>query len=442
MTTAQRHDGTTAWAGVSIVLHRPPSPSIVLQLLLAALLVASSSPARAQTIAITGGAVYPVSGLRIENATVLIRDGRIAAVGANVLVPAGARQVDARGKWVTPGLIDVATQIGLTEIGAVEGTNEGTLRGNEVAAAFNVLEGVNPASQLIPVARIEGITTVMSGPGGGLISGQAVALDLWGDRIEDMVIESPVAMVGQINEGAKGTGGGSRAGVMARLRRLFNDAREYDRRRTDYQRRQMQPLSAPVADLEAMLPVLRGELPLVLGANRRSDIENALRLAREYNLRLLIDGAVEGWQVADQLAAARVPVIINPLADIPTYDGLSPRLENAALLSRAGVQVIISSFDSHNSRNIKQLAGNAVAYGMDWDAALRAVTLGPATALGIGDRYGSLEVGKVADVVVWSGDPFEFSTAAETVLVRGTEVPLTSRQRQLMERYKTLPPRY
>ncbi|HLB36742.1 MAG TPA: amidohydrolase family protein [Gemmatimonadales bacterium] len=442
MTTAQRHDGTTAWAGVSIVLHRPPSPSIVLQLLLAALLVASSSPARAQTIAITGGAVYPVSRLRIENATVLIRDGRIAAVGANVQVPAGARQVDARGKWVTPGLIDVATQIGLTEIGAVEGTNEGTLRGNEVAAAFNVLEGVNPASQLIPVARIEGITTVMSGPGGGLISGQAVALDLWGDRIEDMVIESPVAMVGQINEGAKGTGGGSRAGVMARLRRLFNDAREYDRRRTDYQRRQMQPLSAPVADLEAILPVLRGELPLVLGANRRSDIENALRLAREYNLRLLIDGAVEGWQVADQLAAARVPVIINPLADIPTYDGLSPRLENAALLSRAGVQVIISSFDSHNSRNIKQLAGNAVAYGMDWDAALRAVTLGPATALGIGDRYGSLEVGKVADVVVWSGDPFEFSTAAETVLVRGTEVPLTSRQRQLMERYKTLPPRY
>ena len=442
MTTAQRHDGTTAWAGVSIVLHRPPSPSIVLQLLLAALLVASSSPARAQTIAITGGAVYPVSGPRIENATVVIRDGRIAAVGANVQVPAGARQVDARGKWVTPGLIDVATQIGLTEIGAVEGTNEGTLRGNEVAAAFNVLEGVNPASQLIPVARIEGITTVMSGPGGGLISGQAVALDLWGDRIEDMVIESPVAMVGQINEGAKGTGGGSRAGVMARLRRLFNDAREYDRRRTDYQRRQMQPLSAPVADLEAILPVLRGELPLVLGANRRSDIENALRLAREYNLRLLIDGAVEGWQVADQLAAARVPVIINPLADIPTYDGLSPRLENAALLSRAGVQVIISSFDSHNSRNIKQLAGNAVAYGMDWDAALRAVTLGPATALGIGDRYGSLEVGKVADVVVWSGDPFEFSTAAETVLVRGTEVPLTSRQRQLMERYKTLPPRY
>ncbi len=422
--------------------HRPPSSSIALHPLLAALLVAGSSAAGAQTIAITGGTVYPVSGPRIENATVVIRDGRIAAVGANVQMPAGAQQIDARGKWVTPGLIDVATQIGLTEIGAVEGTNEGTLRGDEVAAAFNVLEGINPASQLIPVARIEGITTVMSGPGGGLISGQAVALDLWGDRVEDMVIKSPVAIVGQINEGAKGTGGGSRAGVMARLRRLFNDAREYDRRRADYQRRQMPDLSAPVADLEAILPVLRGELPIVLTANRRSDIENAVRLAREYNLKLVIDGAVEGWQVADQLTAARVPVIINTLTDIPTYDGLSPKLENAALLSRAGVQVIIASFDSHNSRNIKQLAGNAVAYGMEWDAALRAVTLGPAAALGIGDRYGSLEAGKVADVVVWSGDPFEFSSTAEKVFIRGTEVPLTSRQRQLMERYRTLPPKY
>lgn len=406
------------------------------------LLALNAGVAEAQTIAITGGAVYPVSGPRIENATVLIRDGRIAAVGTNVQVPAGAQQIDARGKWVTPGLIDVATQIGLTEIGAVEGTNEGTFRGNEVAVAFNVLEGINPASQLIPVARIEGITTVMSSPGGGLISGQAVALDLWGDRIEEMLIKSPAAIVGQINEGAKGTGGGSRAGVMARLRRLFSDAREYDRRRADYQQRRMPDLSAPVADLEALLPVLRGELPIVLAANRRSDIENALRLAREYNLRLLIDGAVEGWQIADQLAAARVPVIINTLTDIPSYDGLSPKLENAALLAGAGVQVIIGSFDSHNSRNLKQLAGNAVAYGMAWDAALRAVTLAPAVALGVADRYGSLDVGKAADVVVWSGDPFEFSSAAEKVFVRGIDVPLTSRQRQLMERYKALPPKY
>lgn len=406
------------------------------------ILVMSATALQAQTIAITGGTVYPVSGPKVANATVLIRDGRIAAVGTAVQVPAGAQTVNASGKWVTPGLIDAATQIGLTEIGAVDGTNEGSLKGDEVAAAFSVLEGVNPASQLIPVTRIEGVTTVFSGPSGGLISGQAVALDLRGDRIEDMVIKSPAALVGQINEYAKGAGGGSRAGIMARLRRLFADAREYDRRRADYQRDQMQALSAPVADLDALLPVLKGELPMVITANRRSDMENALRLAREYNLKLVIDGAVEGWQIASELAAAKVPVIVNPLTDIPSYDGLSPRLDNAALLSKAGARVIISSFDSHNSRDIKQLAGNAVAYGMEWDAALAAVTLAPATALGIGDRYGSLEPGKVADVVVWSGDPFEFSSAAEKVFIRGQDVPLTSRQRQLMERYKTLPPRY
>jgi len=417
-------------------------PSIALHGLLGLLLLVAGTPASAQTIAITGGTVYPVSGPKIENATVLIRDGRIAAVGTDVQVPAGAQTVNAAGKWVTPGLIDAATQIGLTEIGAVEGTNEGSLKGDEVAAAFNVLEGVNPASQLIPVTRIEGITTVLSGPSGGLIAGQAVALDLWGDRIEDMVIKSPAALVGQINEYAKGTGGGSRAGVMARLRRLFADAREYDRRRADYQRDQMQQLSAPVADLEAVLPVLKGTLPIVISANRRSDLENALRLAREYNLQLVLDGAVEGWQIASELAAAKVPVIVNPLVDIPSYDGLSPRLDNAALLSRAGALVIIASFDSHNSRDIKQLAGNAVAYGMDWNAALAAVTLNPARALRLGDGYGSLEAGKVANVVVWTGDPFEFSTGVERVFVRGREVPLSSRQRELMERYRTLPPKY
>lgn len=401
-----------------------------------------ASPVRAQSVAITGGTVYPVSGPRIENATVLIQNGRITAVGANVQVPAEARRIDARGKWVTPGLINAATQIGLTEIGAVQGTNEGSLSGNDVAASFNVLEGINPASQLIPVTRVEGITTAVAGPGGGLIAGQAVAIDLLGDRIEDLTLKSPVAMVAAINEFAKGAGGGSRAGVMARFRRVLNDAREYDRRRADYSRDQMQDLAAPAADLEALLPVLRGELPVMIQANRRSDIENALRLAREYNLKLVLTGAAEGWQIADQIAAARVPVVLDPLVNIPTYDALSPRLDNAALLARGGVTVVVASFDSHNARNVKQSAGNAVAYGMPWDAALRAVTLNAASALGIADRYGSLETGKVANVVVWSGDPFEFSTAAEAVLIRGREVPPTSRQKELMERYRMLPPRY
>ena len=170
----------------------------------------------AQTIAITGGMVYPVSGPKIENATVLIRDGKIAAVGANIAVPAGATRIDASGKWVTPGLIDGAGQMGLREIGAVQNTNEETLRGNEVAASFNVLQGINPASTLIAVNRMEGITTTLAVPNGSLIWGQAVLIDLDGSTIEAMRAKSPAAMVADLSEGAKDAGGGSRAGV-ARL---------------------------------------------------------------------------------------------------------------------------------------------------------------------------------------------------------------------------------
>ena len=396
----------------------------------------------AQTIAITGGTVYPVSGPKIDNATVLIRDGRIAAVGTSVAIPAGATRIDATGKWVTPGLIDGAGNMGLREISAVQNTNEGTLRGNEVAAAFNVAEGINPASTLIPVTRLEGVTTTLAVPGGDLIWGQAVLIDLDGTTIEAMVAKSPVAIVADLSEGAKAAGGGSRAGVAQRLRRVFNDALEYSRRRTDYSRAQMQDLAASAADLEALLPVLRGQLPLMVVANRRSDIETALRIAREYKIRLILAGAAEGWEIADRIAAAGVPVLVQPLDNIPTYDALGVRYENAALLTNRGVKVSLLETQTENSRNLRQQAGNAVAYGMTWEQALRAVTLTPAETFGVADRYGSLEAGKVANVVVWTGDPFEFSTGVEHVFIRGKEIPLRSRQTELMERYRTLPPKY
>lgn len=396
----------------------------------------------AQTIAITGGTVYPVSGPKIENATVLIQGGRIAAVGTNVAVPAGATRIDATGKWVTPGLIESGGNLGLTEIGQVQGTNDAFQRTSEVAAAFNVSEGINPASALIPVTRIEGITTALSWPNGHLISGQSVMIDLDGATVEAMLVRSPAAILATLSEDSKDEGGGSRAGAAARLRRVFNDALEYSRRRTDYSRAQIQQLSASAADLEALLPVLRGQLPLVVISNRRSDIETALRIAREYKLRLILAGAEEGWQIADKIAVAGVPVLVQPLDNIPTYDGLGARYENAALLARAGVKVVVIENDTHNARNLRQQAGNAVAYGLTWDQALRAVTLSPAEVFGVADRYGSLEAGKVANVVVWTGDPFEFSTGVEHVFIRGKEIPLRSRQTELLERYKTLPPRY
>lgn len=396
----------------------------------------------AQTIAITGGTVYPVSGPKLENATVLIRDGRIAAVGTNVAVPQGATRVDAAGKWVTPGLIDGAGQMGLREISAVQGTNEGVLRGHDVAAAFNVLEGINPASILIPVNRIEGVTTTLAVPGGSLILGQAALIDLDGETIEAMRVKSPAAMVADLSEGSKDAGGGSRAGVAQRLRRVFNDALEYSRRRNDYSRAQMQQLSASAADLEALLPVLRGQLPLIAVANRRSDIETALRIGREYKLRLILAGGAEGWMIPGEIAAAGVPVLVEPLDNIPSYDAPGIRYENAALLTRGGVKVSLMETATENARNLRQQAGNAVATGMTWDQALRAVTLTPAEVFGVSDRYGSLEVGKVANVVVWTGDPFEFSTGIEHVFIRGRDIPLRSRQTELLERYKTLPPKY
>jgi len=396
----------------------------------------------AQTIAITGGTVYPVSGPKLENATILIRDGRIAAVGTAVAIPAGAIRIDAAGKWVTPGLIDGGGQMGLTEINAVQGTNDGGVRDSAVAASFNVLEGINPASGLIAVTRIEGITTTLAAPSGGFIRGQAVLIDLDGRTIEAMRIKSPAAIVVNLNEEAKDAGGGSRAGAATRLRRVLTDARIYSQRRSDYQRAQIQTLSASAADLEALQPVLRGELPMIAVANRRSDIETALRIAREFGLRLILAGAAEGWMIADQIAAARVPVMVQALDNIPTYDGLGVRYENAGLLAKAGVKVVLMETDTHNSRNLRQQAGNAVAYGMTWDQALRNVTMTPAEVFGVADRYGSLEPGKVANVVVWSGDPFEFSTGVEHVFIRGREIPLRSRQTELMERYKTLPPKY
>lgn len=396
----------------------------------------------AQTIAITGGTVYPVSGPKIENATVLIRDGKIAAVGTGVAVPAGATRIDASGKWVTPGLIDGAGQMGLREISAVQNTNEATLRGNEVAASFNVLEGINPASTLIAVNRMEGITTALAVPNGSLIWGQAVVIDLDGATIEAMRVKSPAAMVADLSEGAKDAGGGSRAGVAQRLRRVLDDAREYATRRADYRRRQIQDLSASAADLEALQPVLRGELPLLVVANRRSDIQTALRIAKEYKLRLILAGAAEGWMIPGEIAAAGVPVLVEPMDNIPSFDALGIRYENAPLLAKGGVKVALMETATENTRDLRQQAGNAVASGMAWDQALRAVTLTPAEILGVADRYGSLDAGKVANVVVWTGDPFDFATGVEHVFIRGRDIPLRSRQTELLERYKTLPPKY
>src|SRR5256714_616090 len=421
------------------------------RVLLVALVI--TVPARAQTIAITGGTVYPVSGAPIERGTVLMRDGRITAVGAGVAIPADAQRIDAAGKFVTPGLVNASTALSVVDIGAVASTRNISARGREgIAAAFPVWDGLNPASVLLPPARAAGITTVVIEPRGGIISGQAAVLHLVEGTAADMVMRSPVAMVGQIGQ-IGGTPGGaqpqSRGELMLRLREVLDDARAYSRRKADYERAQTRQFAASRLDLEALGPVLDGRVPLMLDADRASDIESALKLARDYNLKLIVTGAAEAWIVADKLAAAHVPVMTGAMNNIPeTFASLGTRQENAGLLRRAGVTVLIignaggGDEDAFNVRNLRFEAGNAVAYGMTRDDALRAITLTPAEVFGVADRVGSLQAGKDADVVVWSGDPFEFASQPEHVFIRGREVHATTRQDQLEQRYKSLPPNY
>ena len=392
-------------------------------------------------VAITNARVLPVSGPAIEHGTVIIRGSRIAAVGASVAVPAGARVVDAAGKVVTPGWIDSANQIGITEIPvSAEGTADENTTDARVSAAFDVVDSFNGNSTYIPITRVEGITRVLVTPGGtgNVFAGQGAVLDMSGAQVPAAVTRAPAVMMALLGEAGAGVAGGSRATAILRIREILEDARDYGVNRAAFNAAQRRDYVRTRLDLEALQPVLKGQIPLAVQANRASDLLAAVRLADEFRLRLVLVGAAEGWMVADQLAAAKVPVVVKPLTDIPSFDSLGATLENPARLARAGVTIALATFDTQNSRNLRQEAGNAIAYGMDRDAALAAVTLTPARLWGVADRVGSIEAGKDADLVVWSGDPFELSTAAERVFIKGREMPPDTRQKELLKKYRTI----
>ena len=410
--------------------------------LAAAAVVGFAASALAQPVAIVGGKVYPVSGPPMENATILIDNGAIKEVGANVSIPAGATRIDAKGKWVTPGLIYAASGLGVVEIGAVPEANDASAKGDRsVAASFRVWEGLNSSTVLWEPARNEGVTSVVVAPGGrNLISGQAAIVDLSDGSRSDIVRRAPVAMFGQIGS-AQGAGVSARGELVQRFRELIGDVRAFASRRDAYEAGNSRDLSARRADLEAMIPVVEGRLPLVLAVDRAADIEMALDLARELNLKIAILGGAEAWKVSSRLASEKVAVLTGGLDNIPSsFASLGQRQENAGLLAKAGVPLAIlgSPGEAFNVRNIRQEAGSAVAYGLGWDAALRAVTLTVAEQFGVADRVGSLQPGRDANVVVWSGDPFEFATVAEHVFVKGRAVKRPSRQDELTEKYKRL----
>jgi hypothetical protein len=423
----------------------PLSTLLTLSVLACGLALAAAWTTHAQTatIAIVGGTVYPVSGPRIERGTVLIRDGRITAIGADVAVPADAQRIDATGRWVTPGLMNVVSVVGLVEIPlSGSATDERALGRNNIAAAFRPWEAFDGASPLIASTRNDGITTIGLMPSGNLVSGQHALVDLAGSgRGATMLRAAPSAIVVRVQD-AQPAGAASRGEVIAKLRTLLTEAREWPGLRGPFGENRTSPLLATAADYEALQPVMNGTLPLMVVADRAAEIDAVLRIVADFKVRVILVSASEAWQRAPELAAAGIPVIVGGIRNIPdSFDRLNTRDDNAALLRRAGVAVIIES-DSYgdgnhfNARNVRFEAGNAVASGMTWDDALRAVTAVPAEVFGVSDRVGTLRPGLDANVVVWSGDPFEFATRAEAVFIGGVRVDGTDRQKELMERYR------
>jgi imidazolonepropionase-like amidohydrolase len=392
-------------------------------------------------VAITNARIHTASGPIISRGTIVIGGGKILNVGANVQAPAGAKVIDAAGKVVTPGWIESSTNIGIVEIPlSAEGTADQNTTDKALSAAFNVLDSFNPASVVIPVTRVDGITRAMVAPAstGNVIEGQGAVFDLGGGQVPESVTKAPAAMFAALGETGAGLAGGSRASAVLRLREALQDAIDFNQHHAEWNMARRREYARGRLDLEALRPVIRGEIPLAIQANRVSDILSAIRLAEEFDVKLVVLGAAEGWMVADELARKKIPVVIKPLTNIPSFDALGASLENAARLQQAGVTVALSTFETHNARNLRQEAGNAVAYGLDPAAALQAVTLNAARIWDIADRTGSIETGKDADVVIWSGDPFEVSTSAEHVFIRGTEIPMQTRQKALLEKYRTI----
>jgi imidazolonepropionase-like amidohydrolase len=404
------------------------------------LVILLGSPVWAETIAITNATIYTRPDQKLDGATIVLRDGKVTAVGKGVAVPAGATTIDGTSKVVTAGLVEASTQIGLVEVDLESSGNDGRFnpQQQEVHASYRSRDAFDARSVAIPVARTGGVTSAITGPTGALVAGQASFVSMAGGANPPGPLRATIAMNAALGRGSNQLG--SRGHAVDKLRELFDDVDLYRKNRGAFDRNQARRLAAARLDLEALIPVLEGRLLLVVRADSEVDIRAILALAAERRLRIAITGGAEAWQLAKELAAAKVPVIVDPTANLPgDLAAIDARDDAPAILAKAGVTVAISTIgDATNARTLRQLAGVAVANGMTWPQALAAITQAPAQIFGITDR-GTLERGRIADVVVWSGDPLELSTRAETVIIGGVVQSLVTHQTRLRDRYRAVP---
>lgn len=417
-----------------------PSATMLARLATHILLVAAlpAGSAWGNSVLIRNATVHTMSASgKLERADVLIENGKIAAVGRSLSAP-DAELIDASGRVVTPGLFGGLTHLGLEEIGLEPTAEDFSLKLGTMRPEFDVTPAFNTGSTSLGVNRIAGITFAAivptaeagndSAPGGTIIAGQGAAVTLDGT-----VLPATRALYIDMGADANALSGGSRAAQFMLLRQAFMEARTPNAVLADDAR-----LLTP-AGRQTLLDFARESRPFLIDVDRAPDILQVIAFAKAEKLRIAISGGAEAWRVARELAAAGVPVILDPLDNLPaSFDSVGATLENAARLQAAGVTVAFSLGDPqpHNVRKLRQAAGNAVAHGLPWDAGLAAITRVPAEIFGVADRLGSIAPGLSADIVVWSGDPLEVTTVAERVFIAGKPQPERSRQTELRDRYR------
>jgi len=390
-------------------------------------------PPTSPAYAITNATIVPVVGDRIARGTVVIRDGRIAAVGANVAVPADAFTIDGNGLFVYPGMIDAGTILGLQEIGQGAPGGVDTRELGEFNPQDDAIVAVNPFSEVIPTIRVNGITSVITAPLGNQISGQAALIDLAGWTPREMAVLPRAGMV--MSYPRSGGGGG------------FGGRRQTPEQQREQQAREAKALRDFLGEARAYAEVKARATgndappsPAIFDVETADQIRGVLALTDSFHLKVILRGATYGWQMADTLAARHIPVVVGPTTALPaTGDPYDMVYANPGVLARAGVQIAFRTNDASDSRNLPYNAALATAYGLDPDEAMRALTINPARMFGVADRLGSLEAGKVANVIVTTGDPLDVRTTMRYVFIRGQPMPFNDRHTREYEIWRNRP---